>query len=259
MNAWTNLTSHSRFLALAMLWAALGVAPTAYAQIVDYDPPPPGSPWGCCGAVFFPDGVFHETRGFTDGSGAVVTTGSARLVPSCFGGAGNSLNLNNVNVRIDPRDLVGGPGGPGVELVSFRYRDCGGSVNLTVNGHHVWWHNDFSTIPPMEFNIVNVNYTHASVWMGNCWEGTVTLTAMPGFCIDQLAIGGQEMCIDDVMGDIECICPEDLNGDGVVNVSDLLLIMAAWGACGGCPEDLNGDGVVNIADLLQIFTKWGSC
>jgi trimeric autotransporter adhesin len=54
--------------------------------------------------------------------------------------------------------------------------------------------------------------------------------------------------------------PADLNGDGVVNVADLLILFDNWGTCDDpddCPADLNGDGVVNIADLLILFNSWG--
>lgn len=50
----------------------------------------------------------------------------------------------------------------------------------------------------------------------------------------------------------------DLNGDGVVNVADMLILLAAWGECDGdCPADLNGDGVVDVADLLMLLSNWG--
>ncbi|MHC4415150.1 MAG: dockerin type I domain-containing protein [Planctomycetota bacterium] len=53
----------------------------------------------------------------------------------------------------------------------------------------------------------------------------------------------------------------DLNGDGIVGVADLLLLLAAWGPCpdppDDCPADLNGDGTVNIADLLILLANWG--
>ena len=50
--------------------------------------------------------------------------------------------------------------------------------------------------------------------------------------------------------------PGDVNGDGVVNVSDLLMVISAWGSCTDCPEDLNGDGEVNVSDLLLILSFW---
>ena len=51
--------------------------------------------------------------------------------------------------------------------------------------------------------------------------------------------------------------PGDLNGDGVVDVNDLLIIIADWGPCSGdCPADLNGDGVVSVGDILAILSYW---
>ena len=54
-------------------------------------------------------------------------------------------------------------------------------------------------------------------------------------------------------------CPADIDGDGAVNVTDLLAVLAAWGECPGCPEDLDGDGNVGIADLLELLASWGPC
>lgn len=51
----------------------------------------------------------------------------------------------------------------------------------------------------------------------------------------------------------------DLNGDGVVDVFDLLLLLDQWGTCPngtGCPADLNGDGVVDVFDLLVLLDNW---
>jgi hypothetical protein len=55
-------------------------------------------------------------------------------------------------------------------------------------------------------------------------------------------------------------CPADVNGDGTVDVVDLLALLPAWGPCGGpCPEDINGDGIVNVLDLLELLAAWGPC
>jgi hypothetical protein len=51
-------------------------------------------------------------------------------------------------------------------------------------------------------------------------------------------------------------CPADVNDDGVVNVLDLLAVLAAWGPCSGCPEDINGDNTVNVLDLLAVLGTW---
>jgi hypothetical protein len=64
-------------------------------------------------------------------------------------------------------------------------------------------------------------------------------------------------------GDADPIPPcaiADLNCDGVVNVSDLLILLGEWGSCADpndCPADLNNDGVVNVSDLLILLSNWG--
>ena len=50
--------------------------------------------------------------------------------------------------------------------------------------------------------------------------------------------------------------PSDINGDGVVNVSDLLEIISAWGSCNGCAADVNNDGMVNVTDILAVIGDW---
>jgi hypothetical protein len=57
---------------------------------------------------------------------------------------------------------------------------------------------------------------------------------------------------------IDCTSiPEDLNGDGSVDVSDLLQLLAAWGPCEECPEDIDGSGAVDVSDLLALLAAWG--
>ena len=50
----------------------------------------------------------------------------------------------------------------------------------------------------------------------------------------------------------------DLDGDGVVAMPDLLIVLAAWGPCGAgpCPADLDGDGGVGLGDLLAVLAAW---
>ena len=48
----------------------------------------------------------------------------------------------------------------------------------------------------------------------------------------------------------------DINGDGNVDVADLLAVIADWGCTGCCSADVNGDGVVNVTDLLAVMQDW---
>ena len=53
-------------------------------------------------------------------------------------------------------------------------------------------------------------------------------------------------------------CPADLDGSGVVDVADLLELIAGWG--GNDPtHDIDGDGSVGVGDLLIIIAAWGPC
>lgn len=54
-------------------------------------------------------------------------------------------------------------------------------------------------------------------------------------------------------------CPADLDASGNVDVSDLLVLLGAWGPCNNCPADINGDGTVDVSDLLELLGAWGDC
>ena len=49
----------------------------------------------------------------------------------------------------------------------------------------------------------------------------------------------------------------DVNGDGVVNILDLVQVSNAFGQRGQVPEDVNGDGVVNVQDLVWVSGAFG--
>ena len=49
---------------------------------------------------------------------------------------------------------------------------------------------------------------------------------------------------------------EDVNGDGLVNIQDLVLVASAFGAAQH-NTDVNGDGVVNILDLVRVGNHFG--
>ena len=54
--------------------------------------------------------------------------------------------------------------------------------------------------------------------------------------------------------------PGDLDGDGQVGASDLLILLTNWGPCADCDDcaaDLDRNCVVGARDLLILLINWG--
>jgi len=56
-------------------------------------------------------------------------------------------------------------------------------------------------------------------------------------------------------------CPEDIDGNGIVGVGDILAIIDTFGDTGDGTfrpsGDVNGDCTVNVEDILQVVSSWG--
>ena len=53
-------------------------------------------------------------------------------------------------------------------------------------------------------------------------------------------------------------CPEDINGNGTVEVSDVLLLLSDFGCTSDCTgADIDGDGAVSVADILLLLAAFG--
>ena len=48
----------------------------------------------------------------------------------------------------------------------------------------------------------------------------------------------------------------DANGDGFVDVNDILLVVGQFGCTSGCTADVDGDGAVTAADILVVLANW---
>ncbi len=56
------------------------------------------------------------------------------------------------------------------------------------------------------------------------------------------------------------LCSADINGDAMVDLGDLSIVLAAFGQPSAGPADLDGDGVVDLNDLAAILSEFGqSC
>lgn len=53
-------------------------------------------------------------------------------------------------------------------------------------------------------------------------------------------------------------CAADFDGDGFVNVSDLLIFLSDYGCPSGCVADLNGTDTTDAADLLLFLAAYGT-
>jgi Dockerin type I domain len=60
----------------------------------------------------------------------------------------------------------------------------------------------------------------------------------------------------------KAVVPGDINGDGVVDISDAILASHAFGSSTGNPDyipaaDLNSDGNIDIFDMLMLARNFG--
>jgi hypothetical protein len=56
------------------------------------------------------------------------------------------------------------------------------------------------------------------------------------------------------------LCLEDLNGNGAIDVGDVLTVLSEFGCTAGCTADLTGDGFVAVDDILLVLSVFGvSC
>ena len=77
--------------------------------------------------------------------------------------------------------------------------------------------------------------------------------------VDALGICGGD-CLADVNGDGNCdpTCPQDLDLDGIVTVSDVLLMLSEFGCQSSCTADVNFDGIVTVEDFLLVLSEFGN-
>ncbi|MEO1007475.1 MAG: choice-of-anchor I family protein [Planctomycetota bacterium] len=88
-------------------------------------------------------------------------------------------------------------------------------------------------------------------------EGLVFIPADDSPIGEPLLVAAHEVsgttAIYRVIADGGCTVFADLNGDCIVDVFDLLILLDALGPCRGCPEDLDGDGRVDLIDVLLLL------
>jgi trimeric autotransporter adhesin len=202
------------------------------------------------GAGLYVGGAFHSI-------GGTGTGGIGRWDGESWSDVGGGL------------DWVEGSGGGPPEVRSIQVFDDGSGPALYVGGF-------FDRAGELEV-------TGIARWDGEKWSSFAELTRIvdgqwevPG-AVQSLAvseewttlfIGGLFGFVDDISSQniaayVGCppAIPGDLNGDGVIDAADLLILLEAWGACPSpekseCPADLNGNDVVDGGDLLILLSNW---
>ena len=79
---------------------------------------------------------------------------------------------------------------------------------------------------------------------------------------DRMIVFRGEEFVADALVMVQASRPSaDLDGDGIVGVSDLLEVVINWGPCvpmdEPCPGDTNGDCDVDVNDIVEVIAGWG--
>ena len=192
-----------------------------------------------------------STDASTDGTRCWVTQNGAP------GGSAGAADVDNGPVTLTSPTFDLSSGNAGVSFNWWCVNDDAGtasedrlSVQLTNGGP---W------VEVMNFSNGSPGWNFASIDVASHIEPTSTV-AIRFIIADAPNNSLTECAIDDLIVDrVECEsgpnCPEDMNGDGMVNGADLGLLLAAWGSEAG---DFNGDGTTNGADLGLMLAMFGT-
>lgn len=150
------------------------------------------------------------------------------------------------------------------------------SVFLQGWHHYVYVHN--GTAGTATFHVDGVQVGFKSFSMSNFATNTsdfmIAFHDVPGFPypfrgrIDEVAFYQRALsaveiqshyCAADIVSDT--CCPTDINRDGIVNGSDISVLLGFWGPTGTAfpAADINQDGIVNGGDLAALLSTWGPC
>ena len=160
--------------------------------------------------------------------------------------AGQVIGPNDVTADIDPALLFGAglvTGPAPVVLMNEPISadaDVDGTIDVSADMFMQLNGKGFG-----QFDVTNVFLGDVMVDMG--WP-----FGMQNVQIDRIYIDGY---ID--VTPIIIPCPEDTDGDGMVNVNDVLAAIGNWGGSG--TGDVDGSGIVDVSDLLAMVAAWGPC
>lgn len=221
-------------------------------QACNYDP-----------AAAFPDGSCVMPAG---AAGCDCAT-TLELATTLDGGSTTTWNLGALSGSSDSLYLsvhMNNAGSPGSWAADFAFSLCNGAGNcITAGGYNLNLPGEILGPLPMGWQWPGSGVFEAVFVLPDDFAagtGDWTLTVLNGWAaagdvnyLINLEI--PELCASQAA----TACAGNLNGDGVVNVADLLFLLGAMDCGWGCPDaDMTGDGVVNVADLLTFLGVYGN-
>ena len=137
--------------------------------------------------------------------------------------SGGAIESSDGSWYVTPKDAQGGGAGFNDELCE------------PGNGVHV----ARLTVRGMDASVMFEGLFQGKTAEGMTWQGVASIEISNDDCLTP--------------------CDGDIDGSGIVDVTDLLSVISAWGPCEECDADVDASGAVDVTDLLTIISAWGPC
>jgi hypothetical protein len=111
----------------------------------------------------------------------------------------------------------------------------------------------------------SITYLYTTDTLGHITRHTAAITRNPRGSINSIQIDLDKYLFElDDLGNVigySIVPSADINGDGQVDVDDLIAVILAWGPCpaplSSCPADADQSSAVDVDDLILVILNWG--
>lgn len=176
-------------------------------------------------------------------------------------GGGGDGGTGEVQVTLQV-NLDGAPANPaGVHVAgTWQAWDPAGTPMMEIGGSGVWyWTGTFAPGTYLRYKYINGNaWGMDEAVPSACADGIDRHLMVPAedIILEALCYGTCETCPGPpvpVGGD----CAADVDGDGIVSVGDILLVLGEYGCLSGCAFDVDGTEGVGVPDMLLLLAAFG--
>lgn len=119
----------------------------------------------------------------------------------------------------------------------------------------------FGVLPAAHAQDFDVFWSELNSGAGEMAGGSLQLSATAGYGEVEVLTGGSFRLVAGFWNPISAIpCDGDLNGDRVVSLADIAILLSNFGTASGATfdmGDLNGDGAVSLPDLTLCLANFG--